>query len=40
MERKDIIQKLVKEGLSEKTLANFSDKQIEVVSIEQIKVHD
>lgn len=28
MERKDIIKKLVKEGMSEKTLANFNDKQI------------
>ena len=32
MERKNIIQKLVKEGLSEKTLANFSDKQIELLA--------
>lgn len=28
MERKDIIKRLVKEGMSEKTLANFNDKQI------------
>jgi hypothetical protein len=28
MNRKDIIKKLVKEGMTEKTLANFSDKQI------------
>ena len=28
MKRIELIQKLVKEGMSEKTLANFSDKQI------------
>lgn len=32
MERKNIIQKLVKEGMSEKTLANFSDKQIALLA--------
>jgi hypothetical protein len=32
MERKDIIKKLVKEGMSEKTLANFNDKQIVVLA--------
>lgn len=32
MERKNIIQKLVKEGMSEKTLAGFSDKQISLLA--------
>lgn len=32
MERKNIIQRLVKEGMSEKTLANFNDRQISVLA--------
>jgi hypothetical protein len=32
MNRKDIIKRLVKEGMTEKTLANFSDKQINALA--------
>jgi hypothetical protein len=32
MKRKDLIKKLVKEGLTEKTLVNMSDKQLKMLA--------